>query len=157
MTAQPLKPRLNQLEESIAQRANGELKRYVEEWQDSLCDPLDKYVPDRNLNGRIRARIDEIMQPGKKSPSKWQHAGVKHGFGAKGKLSRKAIGSALYFIRITREEMAQFHDDLCPALHQALEELLEDGSLRGMIKQECRSSLDALLNRTRPEQAKAGQ
>ena len=157
MTIQPLKSRLGQLEESIAQKANEERKRYVDDVWSALGDPLDKHVSDGNLRERIGDRINEIMYPNSKAPSKWQDAGVKHRFGAQDRLSRREIAITLYFAKLTREEMAGFHNQFFSALHQALEELLEDGSLRGMIEQECRSSLDTLLNRTRPEQAKAGQ
>jgi len=154
---QSLDGKLSQLEDAVAQRAHREYKRYVEEWRNSTCVPLDKHVPDRNLNGRIKDRIDEIIWPNSKAPSKWQNAGVRHRFGADDRLSRREIGTALYFARCTRKDISEFNNVLSSALHQALEELLEDGSLRGMIEQECRSSLDTLLNRTRPEQAKAGQ
>ena len=157
MTVRPLKSRLDRLEESIAQKANEERKRYVDDVWSALGDPLDKHVSDGNLRERIGDRINEIMYPNSKAPSKWQGAGITHRFGAKDKLSRREIASALYFVKVERDEIVEFHDHICLALHQALEELLEDGSLREMIKQECRSSLDALLNRTRPEQAEAGQ
>ena len=157
MTVQPLNSRLDRLEESIAQKANGERKRYVDDLWNAVGDPINKHVPDWKLRERIGDRINDIMFPNSKAPSKWQGAGVTHKFGAKDRLSRREIASALYFVKVERDEIVEFHDHICLALHQALEELLEDGSLRGMIEQECRSSLDTLLNRTRPEQAEAGQ
>ena len=157
MTNHSLKSRLDQLEESIAQKANEERKRYVDDVWNALRDPLDKHAPDWNLTGRIRDRIVEIVWPNMKAPSKWQGAGVNHRFGAKDRLSRTEIAITLYFAKLTREKMAGFHNQFFSALHQALEELLEDAGLRDVIQQEYRASLDVILDCIRPEQAGAGQ
>jgi len=157
MTNQSLKSRLDQLEESIAQKAHEEFMRYRNDVWDALEYPINKHVSDWNLRGRISNRINEIVWPNRKAPSKWQGVGANPRSGAKDRLSRREIAFALYFVKVKREEISEFHDKLYSALHQALEELLEDASLRDVIEQECRASLDVALDRVRPEQADAGQ
>ena len=157
MTNHSLKSRLDQLEQSIAQKAHEEFMRHWAAVLNALVCPIKKHAPDWNLTARISNRMVEIVWPNRKAPSKWQGAGANHRFGAEDRLSRREIAAALCFPTLKREDISEFHDQICSALHQALEELLEDASLRDIIEQEYRASLDVILDCIRPEQAGAGQ
>ena len=153
MADRGIEKRLRRIEERIARPEYAEYDKFFDGVFEVLGKSVDRRLAEDDMHMRVRARMDEIIWPGRKKKERRRDYRLPCRSGrTKDAMSNRQIRLGVDFARANRDELLRYAiGPLLSALRQALGELIDDEQLRKTVEGEAEAGFHEVVDRIRPE------